>query len=256
MTEDLQGLVTGARGLGIELSVKQKQQFIDYANLVLEWNQRINLVRVRDYEELMRLHMLDSLWCREAKDLGSVRRLLDIGSGAGFPGIPLKICFPETSLYLLESQKKRCLFLQEAVKKLELLNCQILTGRAEELAHDKSYREMFDCVVSRALAPMATLVELTLPFVMLDGHLIALKGSFAREETVEAAYSLNVLGGTVEQVIPYCFLGEKGRNVVGIKKIAPTPEQYPRRSGIPAKRPLLEKIVRRNNVYGVEGEER
>jgi 16S rRNA (guanine527-N7)-methyltransferase len=255
MDDDIQELVAGARGLGIELTAEQKQQFKDYADLLLEWNQRVNLVRVGGREELMRVHMLDSLWCSVAPDLRRASRRLDIGSGAGFPGIPLQICFPETNLCLLESQQKRSLFLTAVTKRLGLENCQVLTGRAEDLARDKSYRAVFGCVVSRALAPLATLVELAIPFLAVGGCLIALKGSAARGEINEAAYALDALGGTVERVITYCFPGEQGRNVVAIKKVASTPERYPRRSGIPAKRPLLEKMGRRNNVCGVEGED-
>jgi 16S rRNA (guanine527-N7)-methyltransferase len=255
MDDGIQELVAGARELGIELGTEQQRQFNDYANLLLDWNQRINLVRVRERKELMRVHMLDSLWCSAGTDLEGCRRLLDIGSGAGFPGIPIKICFPEAIIYLLESQQKRSLFLKEAIERLELKKCQVITGRAEELAHSKVYREEFDCVMSRAVAPMKTLAELALPFVIPGGYLIALKGSAAAEEIAEASYALGLMGGAVEQVISYCFPGEKGRNVVSIKKVASTPEQYPRRSGVPSKRPLLEKGACRNNVHSVEGEQ-
>ncbi len=255
MDNDIQELVAGARGLGIELSPEQQRQFQEYADLLLEWNRRVNLVRVRGREELMRAHMLDSLWCSAATDLRENLRLLDIGSGAGFPGIPLRICFPGTRLYLLESQQKRSLFLAEAISRLGLENCKVLTGRAEELARKETYRESFACVVARALAPMTVLAELALPFVATGGHLIALKGSSAGEEIAEASYALELLGGVVERVITYRFPGEKGRNVVSIKKVAPTPEHYPRRSGMPAKRPLQEKGACRNNVCGVEGDE-
>jgi 16S rRNA (guanine527-N7)-methyltransferase len=184
--------------------------------------------------------MLDSLWCSSVIDLKEAAPLLDLGSGAGLPGIPLKICFPEASLSLLESQQKRCLFLKEAISRLELEDCEVLNGRAEDLAHERNYREKFGCVTSRALAQMSTLAELALPFVAQDGHLVALKGSAAEEEIVKASYALDLMGGVVERVITYHFPGEKGRNVVSVKKIKPTPENYPRRPGIPTKRPLRE----------------
>jgi 16S rRNA (guanine527-N7)-methyltransferase len=241
MDDDIQGLVSGARQLGIEIGAVQQQQFKDYADLLIDWNRRVNLVRVRGPEELMRAHMLDSLWCSAAINLRESSLLLDIGSGAGFPGIPLKICFPEISLYLLESQQKRSLFLEETIKKLRLENCRVLTGRAEDLARNKIYREGFECVVARALAPMKILVELALPFLAIGGHLIALKGRAHEEEIVEASYALEQLGGAVDKVIPYRFTGENGRSVISIKKDMKTPERYPRRSGIPAKKPLLEK---------------
>jgi len=237
----LQELAEGARGLGIEISPPQLQQFQVFADLLLEWNKRMNLVRASGVPELMRAHMLDSLWCSSAIDLRRDLRLLDIGSGAGFPGLPLRICFPDLRLSLLESQQKRSLFLAEAIGKLELDRCEVLTGRAEDLAHNGQYRDGFDCVVARALAPMATLVELALPFVRPGGYLVALKGTDAAGEIAGAAYALEQIGGALERVVPYGFPGEKGRHVISIKKEAPTPERYPRRPGIPAKKPLFEK---------------
>ncbi|MGD0152770.1 MAG: 16S rRNA (guanine(527)-N(7))-methyltransferase RsmG [Thermacetogeniaceae bacterium] len=239
MEESLQELVTGARELGVEIDHERQQQMADYADLLLDWNQRINLVRVSSREELLRAHLLDSLWCSAAVDLRGELRLLDIGSGAGFPGIPLQISWPEMRVYLLESQQKRSLFLAEAVRCLGLANCTVLTGRAENLARDRAYREAFDCAVARAVASLAVLAELALPFVAPGGHFVALKGSAAWAEISDAEYALQQLGGAVERVIPYRFPGEQGRNVVCIKKVAPTPERYPRRTGIPAKRPLL-----------------
>ena len=230
----------GPRELGIGLSPGQQQQFEDYATLLLEWNKRVNLVRVKGRGELMRFHMLDSLWCSAAIDLEGCTKLLDIGSGAGFPGIPLRICFPDLELCLLESQQKRTLFLMEAISRLGLGNSDVLAGRAENLACDEDYRERFDCVVARAVAPLATLVELALPFVAMGGHFVALKGNAADEEIAVAGYALERLGGVLERVISYRFPGEKGRNAVSFKKIAHTPERYPRRPGIPAKRPMIE----------------
>jgi 16S rRNA (guanine527-N7)-methyltransferase len=255
MDLEIKELVAGARGLGIEIGPVQQRQFQDYADLLLEWNRRMNLVRVRGREELMRAHMLDSLWCSSAIDLRGNLRMLDIGSGAGFPGIPLRICFPELKLFLLESQQKRSLFLAEAIRRLGLDNSMVLTGRAEELARKETYRESFACVVARAVAPMTVLAELAIPFVAKGGQLIALKGGTAEEEIAGAAYAVEQVGGVIERVIPYRFPGENGRSVISIKKVVPTPERYPRRSGIPAKRPLLEKGACRKNDNGVEGVE-
>lgn len=237
--ESLQELVEGARELGVEIDRERQQQLADYADLLLDWNQRINLVRVNSREELLRAHLLDSLWCSAAVDLRGELRLLDIGSGAGFPGIPLQISWPALRVSLLESQQKRSLFLAEAVRRLGLANCTVLTGRAESLARERAYREAFDCAVARAVASLAVLVELALPFVAPGGRFVALKGSAAWAEISDAEYALQQLGGAVERVIPYRFPGEQGRNVVCIKKVASTPERYPRRIGIPAKRPLL-----------------
>ncbi len=239
MDESLQELVTGARELGVEIDCERQQRLADYADLLLDWNQRINLVRVNSREELMRAHLLDSLWCSAAIELRSGGRLLDVGSGAGFPGIPLQICWPGLKVFLLESQQKRSLFLAEAVRRLGLKSCTVLTGRSESMARDVAYREAFDCAVARAVASLAVLVELALPFVTLGGYFVALKGNDVWTEISDAEYALQQLGGAVERVIPYRFTGEQGRNVVCIKKVAYTPERYPRRTGVPAKRPLL-----------------
>lgn len=239
MDEPLQALVAGAEELGIEIGPWQQRQFAAYTDLLLDWNKKLNLVRVRSREELVRVHLLDSLWCSVAVDLKSALRLLDIGSGAGFPGIPLQICWPELRVYLLESQQRRGLFLSEAVQRLGLDNCQVLTFRAEDLARDDAYREAFDCVTARAVASLSVLVELALPFVEPGGHFVALKGGAAAAEVATAEYALEQLGGAVERMIPYRFPGEQGRNVVCISKVSTTPGHYPRRSGIPAKRPLL-----------------
>ena len=180
MDEEIKELVAGAGELGIDLGPEKQRQFEDYAALLLEWNKRMNLVRVHGRDELLRFHMLDSLWCSAAVDLRGCARLLDVGSGAGFPGIPLRICFPDMSLCLLESQQKRSLFLKEAISRLGLGNSDVLAGRAENLARNEAYREGFQCVVARAVAPLPTLVELALPFVAMGGYFVALKGNAAR----------------------------------------------------------------------------
>ena len=221
MDDELRKLVSGAGELGIDLSGEQRLQFQKYAELLMDWNRRLNLVRVSGRPELLRIHMLDSLWCSVAIDLRGSLKLLDIGSGAGFPGIPLRICFPGIALYLLESQQKRSLFLTEAVRCLGLDSCTVLTGRAEDIARDDAYREGFSCVVARAVAPLSTLAELALPFVAPGSLFVALKGSAANEEIADAEYALEELGGSIEQVIPYGFSGERGRNVISIKKNFP-----------------------------------
>jgi 16S rRNA (guanine527-N7)-methyltransferase len=239
MDEEIQELMEGAKDLGIELTSHQQKQFQDYSDIIEQWNSRINLVRVKSRDELMRVHMLDSLWCCKAFNPGWGTKLMDLGSGAGFPGIPLKICFPETNIYLLESQRKRGMFLQEVIRTLKLDNCFILTGRAEELARETQFRDSFTCVVARAVAPMITLVELALPFITIAGQLVALKGYAAEAELNEATFALEQLGGAVDRVIPYRFTEERGRYVVSIQKIQATPEKFPRRPGMPAKKPLM-----------------
>lgn len=236
--DEIDVLINGARGLGIEMSLRQKEQFQGYYHLLREWNQKINLVSLRGSEELFRSHFLDSLWCSRGYDLQPPMRVLDLGSGAGFPGLPIKICYPQLDMVLLEARRKKCLFLQEAIRVLGLKNCQVIHGRAEEFGHLPEYREKIQCVVARALAAIPVLVELSLPFLELQGCLAALKGRAVEEEINASRAVIKMLGGELDQVIPYRLDDEEGRHLVVIKKTKSTPLIYPRRAGIPAKRPL------------------
>ncbi|MDH7577669.1 MAG: 16S rRNA (guanine(527)-N(7))-methyltransferase RsmG [Bacillota bacterium] len=231
-------LVAGARQLGIILDPRQQSQFQNYLEILLEWNKRMNLVRFRTREELIRNHFLDSLWCTAGCSFENGRRVLDLGSGAGFPGIPLSISFPGLKVFLLEAQRKRCVFLREACRLLELSNCTILAGRAEKLAHLPHLRATFERVVVRALARLVVIVEFALPFLTCGGFLVALKGRDVEEELKEAGNALKILGGEIARVIPYRFPGETGRHVVVVHKTAQTPAPYPRRPGLPERRPL------------------
>lgn len=232
-------LVNGARELGIEIEPGSLEKFILYAELILEWNKKFNLVRVRRIEDLFQDHFLDSLWSSKGFAIGEIDNLLDLGSGAGLPAIPLKICFPKLRVIMVESQRKRCRFLEEVINVLQLEECQVIWERSELLAHNQQYRERFECVTARALAPLNVLLELGLPFLKCGGRLIALKGRAVDEEVATAQYALDELGARVEEIIPYCFQGEIGRHVVIVRKEVLTPDTYPRRPGIPAKRPLV-----------------
>ncbi|NPV29393.1 MAG: 16S rRNA (guanine(527)-N(7))-methyltransferase RsmG [Firmicutes bacterium] len=236
--QELEVLAAGARELGIVLGPEQQDQFRRYAELLLEWNKKTNLVRIKSLAELFRNHFLDSLWCAAGCAFRDGHRLLDLGSGAGFPGIPLKISFPGVRVFLLEAQRKRCAFLQEVCRALELDACTVLAGRAEDLGRLPGLRAAFDRVVVRALARLPVILELGLPFLLPGGLLVALKGRDVERELEEARAALEVLGGEVARVIPYRFPGEVGRHVVTVRKVAPTPDGYPRRAGIPARRPL------------------
>jgi 16S rRNA (guanine527-N7)-methyltransferase len=239
MDEAVNILQSEAQLLGLRLEERELGLFDNYYQLLALWNEKMNLVRFRDRLEVYRVHFLDSLWCTVALELKAGSRVIDIGSGAGLPGIPLKICYPESVFYLLEAQQKRCRFLSEVRDSLELKACCILNGRAEDQGHDQEMRASYDYAVMRAVARMSTLVELALPFLKEGGSLVAMKGIEAEREVKEAQFAIRTLGGEIERIIPYRFTNEVGRHVIAIKKIRETPALYPRRNGIPAKRPLV-----------------
>lgn len=239
MYDKMKSLIDGASKIGINLDRNKIKKFDEYMSLLIKWNKKMNLVRLQNEIDLVQFHFLDSLWCSAGYDFCGSHKVLDLGSGAGFPGIPLKIAFPDLHVFLLESQRKRCDFLNEVIGLLGLHNCNVIYGRAELYAHDLSLREEFDCVVSRALAKLVVLSELAIPFIKVGGFLVALKGRDVVKEIKDAEYALDLLGGMVFDSIPYSFPGENGRNVLVIKKIKETPETYPRRAGIPEKRPIL-----------------
>lgn len=236
---EMEVLMEGARILGILLDEEKQKQFVKYALLIEEWNKRVNLVRFQERIDLFRSHFLDSLWCSMGCELDNSLKLLDIGSGAGFPGIPLKICFPGINLVLLEAQKKRCIFLEKIVENLKLERCSVINSRAEEIAHDEKYRDAFDCVVIRALSRLPVLLELGLPFLTIGGKLVALKGRVVDMEIELSRYACRMLGGELSAIIPYKLRDEEERHVVVYKKIKETPHRYPRRPGIPQKKPLV-----------------
>ncbi len=227
----------GAEKIGIAVSDKAVAKLEVYLGLLEVWSSRVNLVRFRDREELVRRHVLDSLWCAFGVSWVPGLRAIDVGSGAGFPGVPLSICFPGVEWVFLEAQRRRCLFLEEVVSRLGLEG-RVVWGRAEEVAHRPSYRDSFDRAVARALAPLGVTLELTLPFLRPGGLLVALRGRGGLAEANAAGRALAVLRGRVLGVHSYS-LGEGDlRSVVIVEKEGATPSQYPRRPGIPKKRPL------------------
>lgn len=236
-------LKLGAQKLGLHLSPRQLEQFQVYYQELMEWNQRMNLTAITGYEEVQIKHFLDSLTIRivmppPTGDTGC--RLIDVGTGAGLPGIPLKIVFPDIRLVLLDSTAKKADFLHHLKDQLELSNVEIVVGRAEDLAQDTRYREKFDLVLSRAVAPLPTLTELTLPFCAIGGSFIAQKKGAIGAEVARAARAVSLLGGRLgesKRVELEEFTDE--RWLVVIDKVSSTPDKYPRRPGIPNKRPLL-----------------
>jgi 16S rRNA (guanine527-N7)-methyltransferase len=235
-------LAAGARKLlNLELTSQQLAAFQIYADELVRWNQQFNLSGITDGAGIQVKHFLDSLSILAVMPPGSgPQRVVDVGTGAGFPGLPLKIVRPELALTLVEATGKKVDFCQAVVDRLGLKDVSVLKARAEDLGQDPAQREQYDWALARAVAEMAVLAEYLLPLARLGGHALAQKGPNAPPETEAAAGALAKLGGAVEQIVPVELPGlEDKRYLVILKKIAPTPAAYPRRAGMPSKRPLV-----------------
>ena len=234
-------LLAGAAGLGITLTDAQQSAFARHYHALADWNQRINLTSVDGWDEVQTVHFLDSLSVAAAlpSEVLDGGRILDVGSGAGFPGLPLKIAYPRLRVALLESVGKKAAFLRAVVDLLAFPDVEVLHGRAEELAHRPELRESFDAVLARGLATMPVLAELTLPFARIGGVVVAQKKGDIAAEVDEAAEAVRRLGGGP---LDTRWLRLRGlpdeRALVSAPKVAPSPDQYPRRPGMPRKRPL------------------
>ena len=225
---------------GVRLTDDHVEKLRRYYALLVEWSPRVNLLGSVDEDTVVKRHFVESIALgaalREREVLRPTSAVLDLGSGAGLPGIPLKIVWPEIALTLMDATAKKTAFLSACVETLGLMGTAVETGRAEDLAHDERLRERFDLVLARAVAPLPTLVELGLPFLRVGGRLIATKGSRADAEVAAAGRALEVLGGKAF-VVPFAVPGPKQVLVAVVKQRA-TPAEYPRRSGMPSKRPL------------------
>lgn len=237
MEYQLEKFKHGLNELGIALKDEQMQQFLTYYEMLVEKNKVMNLTAITEFDEVVEKHFLDSLSLVKAYDLTQPVRILDLGTGAGFPGIPLKIAFPELEIVLADSLNKRILFLDEVIAELGLQKITTVHARAEELARNKEYRESFDLVVSRAVANLASLSEYCVPFVKLGGKFISYKSGEIDEELVNAKRAIFLLGGKTEEVVKFDLYDQK-RSFVLIKKEKGTPKTYPRKAGTPTKSPL------------------
>ena len=226
-----------AQVISLKLSEKQLNQFWDYMNLLLEWNEKINLTAITKPEEIVLKHFIDSIIV--AKEINPNSKIVDVGTGAGFPGIRLKIVRPDLKITLLDSLNKRINFLNDVIEKLHLENIETVHARVEEYGRNKKARETFDIATSRAVANMSVLAEYMLPLVKVNGKCILLKGSQIEEELKQSEKALTVLGGIVEKVDDFELpLTDIKRNVVYILKTKSTPAKYPRKPGTPSKEPI------------------
>lgn len=238
----MERLVAGARQLGLPLTEHQLRQFQVYYEQLVDWNSRVNLTGITDYEEVQVKHFVDSLTIVQtldgAKWVDGNFALMDIGTGAGMPGIPLKLVYPGARLVLLDSIAKKTAFLMHITEQLRLEGVEVLTSRAEELGHLAEYRESFDLVVCRAVSQLATVAELTLPFCNIGGITVIPKKARIETELSEADGAVTLLGGKLKLVHEVNVRGLEQHVLVVLEKTSPTPVNYPRRPGIPAKRPL------------------
>ena len=232
-------LENGARKLGIRLDAGQLEKFEVYYRELIEWNRKINLTAITGYDEVQLKHFLDSLTIADIIGNISSSRVIDIGTGAGLPGIPLKIAYPDMSLTLLEATSKKVEFLRYITDKLGLNDSEIVKGRAEEIAHERRHREQYDVALARAVATLPVAVELALPFCMPGGVFIAQKKGNIEREISRSMRAIDEMGGRLQETKQVQIEGiEDSRKLVIIEKVRATPGKYPRRSGIPAKRPI------------------
>lgn len=228
-----------ASQLGICLTDRQTAQFVRYYEMLVEKNKVMNLTGITEFSEVLKKHFLDSLAAAKALDLQQMRTVIDIGTGAGFPGIPLKIAFPHFEVTLLDSLKKRLLFLDEVIAALELAGIRTLHGRAEDYSRQGEYREAYDLCVSRAVANLSTLSEYCLPYVKPGGLFLSYKSGKIAEEAEQASRAVKELGGEMDSPVLFSLPdSDIERSLVRIRKIRPTPKKYPRKAGVPAKDPL------------------
>jgi 16S rRNA (guanine527-N7)-methyltransferase len=240
----MEQLIDGARAIGLRLTASQQAGFQTYYEELVTWNRKFNLTAITDYGGVQTRHFLDSLSCLLAEETHTAlahpgARTIDIGSGAGFPGIPLKLVCPNSILTLLEATGKKVAFLEHLIGLLQLRSVTPIQARAEDLAHDSEQRETYDLALARAVAELPVVVEYTLPFLKMGGYLVAQKGDSGAAEAWSCEAAIKLLGGELRRIVPVELPGlPEDRSLVVIQKVSPTPDNYPRRPGIPSKRPL------------------
>lgn len=223
--------------MNIQLNKKQEEQFLTYMELLIEWNKKINLTAITEPEDIIVKHFIDSLTISKYIEKGA--KIIDVGTGAGFPGIPLKIFRDDVEIVLADSLNKRIKFLDEVISELELKNIKTIHGRAEELGKNKNYREKFDYATSRAVANLSTLSEYLIPFIKVNGKCVCMKSFEVEEELEKSKKAISTLGAKTIKVDKFNIPGtEIGRSIVLIKKTNKTPAKYPRKAGTPSKEPL------------------
>ena len=233
-------LEDGCQAFGVTLTDKQIEQFEKYYELLVEWNKVMNLTGITEFDEVMQKHFVDSVAAAKYAEMEKVNSLIDVGTGAGFPGIPLKIVYPHIQVTLLDSLNKRIKFLEEVVDNLGLTGIETVHGRAEDAAKKAEYREQFDLSVSRAVANLASLTEYCLPFVKVGGKFVSYKSVSVDEEITQSKKAVYVLGGEIGKVEKFNLPeSDMERSLVIVEKKRSTPKKYPRKAGMPTKEPLV-----------------
>ena len=226
-----------SKEINIDLSEEKLDKFKKYMELLLEWNEKINLTAITEEDEVILKHFIDSMTVLKYIDDNDC--IVDVGTGAGFPGIPVSIANDNVNVTLVDSLNKRINFLQEVISEINLTNIEAIHSRAEEFGQNKEYREKYDISVSRAVANLTVLVEYLLPLVKVGGKCICMKGSDVEEEISNAKFAIKELGGKIEKIDTFCLPGtDIKRNIIVIRKEKETPKKYPRKSGTPSKQPL------------------
>lgn len=235
----MQNLIKAFEEIGIDYNDKMIEQFQGYMEMILEWNEKVNLTAIKEKDEFIKKHYIDSVICHSFDEMKRAETLIDVGTGGGFPGVPLAIIFPEKKFVLMDSLMKRLKIIDELTEKLGINNVQTLHGRAEDLGKNKAHREQYDICVSRAVANLATLSEYCLPFIKVGGSFLAYKAVKAEEEIKAAKGAIHLLGGKIsreEKVELPDF--DLEHNIIVIDKVQNTSAKYPRKAGTPSKEPL------------------